>query len=107
MRRLATAFLSVSLAGGCVSATPQTDFGGAVGHWGKAQAPSVPGVCGPYGEKVPMAAPYAYAPPSNGWAAQRMMQNSMPMNMMMPNPGMPGPMGGMSPPGLPGMPGMG
>jgi hypothetical protein len=67
--------------------------------------PAVPGVVGPYGTPVPMAAPYNSAPPPSLWAAQHMMQHSIPMNMVQMNNG-----GGMhggvlSPAGLPGFPG--
>ena len=46
MRRLACAFLSVSMASGCVSTRPETDYGASVAHWGgKATPGNVPGVC--------------------------------------------------------------
>ncbi|MFO0970498.1 MAG: hypothetical protein U0793_33555 [Gemmataceae bacterium] len=119
MRRSAWTVMVVSLLGGCMSPGPETG-GGPMMHYGKVPPPpSVPGVKGPYGEKVAMAAPYAYSPPANEWAARMMMANNLPLGMVQMNPGgMPGPGGlsGMmnpmmppggllSPPGLPAAPG--
>src|SRR5262249_20383094 len=44
--------------------------------------PSVPGVQGPYGQPVAMAAAYSYSPPSGKEAAMDMLQNSVPLNMV-------------------------
>jgi hypothetical protein len=42
----------------------------------------VPGVQGPHGQPIAMAAPYSYAPPSGKEAAMAMIQNSMPLEML-------------------------
>ena len=99
---------------------PET--GGVKPHYGKSFGPPmVPGVEGPYGAPVPMAAPYNMAPPGSAYAARNMMYNSVPLDRVQMNPtGMPmaGPPGSMmpspmapggmllSPPGVPGLPGM-
>ena len=57
MRRLASAVVSLSFAGGCCSTSPTADYGASVGTWGHHGSNSVPGVCGPQGESVPMS-PY-------------------------------------------------
>jgi hypothetical protein len=64
--------------------------------------PAVPGVQGPYGTPVPMAAPYSSAPPRNPLTAQQMMAQSVPMSMVQMNypGGMPGGMPGMPPGGM-------
>src|SRR5207302_4760211 len=107
--------------GGClnVDSGPET-----AGHWGRGmKPPTVPGVQGAYGEKVPMASPYSVNPPSGAAAAAAMMSRSVPLSMvqmsgsgLMPAsyappggtpPGMLAPPGGfLSPPGLPFAPGM-
>jgi hypothetical protein len=53
-------------------------------HWG-VQAPpaSVPGVMGPYGQMVPLAAPYCYGPPNGEAAARAMFSQSMPLDLVM------------------------
>ncbi len=83
----------------------------------------MPGVAGPHGQNIPMAAPYNMAPPGNQWAAQQMMSNSVPLNMVQINrggnaPGMSGVPGGnmpmtpipsgglLTPPGVPFAPGI-
>ena len=63
--------------------------------------PTVPGVKGPHGEAVPMAAPYNNAPPGSQWAAMKMMQNQIPMTHLQMHPN-----GMMTPPNMPPMPGM-
>jgi hypothetical protein len=64
-------------------------------HWG-AYYPtsSVPGVVGPYGQGVPVAAPYCYGPQTGEAAAKAMLAQSMPLDLvmqagMMPPSGMP------------------
>lgn len=97
---------------------------GCGGAWGVHKGPpTVPGMAGPHGQSVPMAAPYSSAPPGNVYAARQMMNNSVPLDMVQMNrggnaPGMSGapggampptfmPQGGMlSPPGVPFAPGM-
>jgi hypothetical protein len=115
--------------GGCVSTGDGPYLGGPqsaapVGGVGcSAQAPpTVPGVQGPHGEPVAMAAPYSYAPPSGKEAAMAMIANSVPLDLVQqakytPTGGsgilrtqglMPGalpPPGGVSPPGVPLVPG--
>ncbi len=123
MKRYGGAFVIAGALTGCINVDHGVETGGSRPNWGKSQGPvGVPGVEGPYGSKVPMAAPYNTAPPGNAYTAQQMMSRSRPLGMaqmngqggMMPG-GPPGsmmpptmaPRGGlMSPPGIPGMPGM-
>ena len=124
MRRKACALLLTAALGGCMS-TDKSDMGPACsGSWGRHQGPpSVPGVAGPHGQQIAMAAPYNMAPPGNPWAAQQMMANSVPLDMVQINrggnvPGMAGVPGGnmpmtpipsgglLTPPGVPFAPGI-
>jgi hypothetical protein len=113
--------------GGCVS-TGDGPYGGgcSTGTCGTGcaahQHPSVPGVQGPFGQPVAMAAPYSYAPPSGKDAAMAMLSNSVPLDMVQQAkytpgsgsgimqaqalaPGAAPPPGGISPPGVPTVPG--
>src|SRR5262245_55512888 len=126
MWRQAGALLLVIGLGGCMNM--DRDMGGYApgcnGHWGASarQQPTVPGVQGAYGEKIPMAAPYSANPPG-AQAAAAMMSRSVPLSMVqmsgsgvMPAsyqpgagalPGAVSPPGGLiAPPGLPFAPGM-
>ena len=116
MRRTGAAVLLLGLLSGCLSVESGPETGGMKPNWGRSGGPpSVPGVQGPYGSKVPMVAPYNVAPPGNPFVAQQMMGASVPMNMVQfnrPGAGMPGmpptpvPPGGiLSPPGMPFAPG--
>lgn len=100
MRRKAGA-LMVAFLGGCVSLDGGPEHGGgSVAPWAKQGRPNaVPGVMGPNGEPVAMAAPYNAAPPGSAWSAHQMMAQSVPLNMVQPHSG------GMMPP-APGMPPM-
>src|SRR5262245_12231177 len=129
MWRQAGALLLVIGLGGCMNMDHGPDTGGCgpacSGHWGASpkQPPTVPGVQGAYGEKIPMAAPYSANPPAGAMAAAAMMSRSVPLSMVqmsgsgvMPASYQPGagglpaavmPPGGLiSPPGLPFAPGM-
>jgi hypothetical protein len=97
-------------------------------HWGVRRMTAVPGMVGPYGQPVPMAAPYTINPPTGEDAARAMLATSMPLDVLqqtgfypgrphsggiMPAamPGQPGPLphppgAMMGPPGMPRMPGM-
>src|SRR5207253_6391959 len=99
--------------GGCMSVDTGEGYGGggygashSSGYRGHDMAPpAVPGVMGPYGQAVPMAPPYSSAPPG-AMAAQAMMSNSVPLNMVqmggMASAGALTPPGGLlSPPGVP------
>jgi hypothetical protein len=58
MRRSAWAVVLLGLVGGCMSGGGIEHGGGPTVNYGKRMPPpSVPGVAGPYGEKIPMAAP--------------------------------------------------
>ncbi len=121
MRRYAAVALLLAAAGGCMNLDTGPDTGGVRPLYGQGGQPlTVPGVQGPYGAPVPMAAPYTSAPPPNAWVAQQMMSRSVPLSMVqMNNPaGMPGgppgsmvpatpvPPGGiLTPPGMPFGPG--
>ena len=124
MRRKACALLLTAALGGCTS-MDHADMGPACsGSWGRQQGPpNVPGLAGPNGQGVPMAAPYNMAPPVNPYAAQQMMANSVPLGMVQINrggnvPGMGGVPGGnmpmtpipsgglLTPPGVPFAPGI-
>jgi hypothetical protein len=81
-------------------------------HWGVRSTPAVPTLMGPWGQPVPVAAPYTSSAPSGEAAARAMLAQSMPLDMVQqvqacgPGgcPGMPG--GMISPPGIPPGPGM-
>lgn len=102
MRRVASFLLLTAVASGCVGG-PETS-GQPTPHYGRSMGPpSVPGVQGPYGQKIPMIEPYTSAPPGNLWAAQQMMSRSIPLSAVQMNGGACGPNGcshpGMTPPG--------
>jgi hypothetical protein len=119
-RRIIGALLLIGSISGCIS-TSEPETGGMRANYGRSFGPpSVPGVSGPYGEKIPMAAPYNTAPPASQWAALKMMDQNIPLNAVQMNPpgtpraGPPGmgmppmlmPPGGIiSPPGMPFAPG--
>ncbi len=104
MRRLASALFVASIAGGCMNSAPRQDFGGNVASWDRRSIRNVPGVCGPYGEKMPMSAAAMYGPPAGMPMPPAMMAGGPPMpNPMMP-PGMMAQNGmPMMPPPPPGM----
>jgi hypothetical protein len=138
MKRTAGVLALLAVAGGCVSTGNPGPYMGDVWKGGQATGSccasgncatgsptTVPGVQGPWGAPVTMAAPYSSAPPTGEQAARDMLAQSLPMNQIqrtnytrngastggiMPAGGMlPGavpPPGGISPPGVPGMPGM-
>ncbi|MCI0682334.1 MAG: hypothetical protein L0Y71_09535 [Gemmataceae bacterium] len=104
MRRKACALLLSATLGGCVSSDHMDSGPHCAGSWGKQPGPPpVPGVAGPHGQRIPMAAPYNVAPPGNLHAARQMMANSVPLDMVQINrggnaPGMSGTPGGAMPP---------
>jgi hypothetical protein len=51
-------------------------------HWGAHLQPTVPGLMGPWGQSVPMAAPYNASPPSGDAAARAMLAQSMPLELL-------------------------
>ncbi len=51
-------------------------------HWGVQPVPTVPGLMGPWGQSVPMAAPYSASPPSGEAMARAMLAQSMPLEML-------------------------
>src|SRR5262245_24830112 len=88
MRRKACALLLSATLGGCVSADRTEQGPHCAGSWGKHQGPpSIPGVAGPNGQSMPMAAPYNMAPPGSPYAARQMMSNSVPLDMVQMNRG--------------------
>ena len=113
MKRSLSALMLAAAVGGCAtsnhaplasSATPT------VRASGEYMPLTVPGVVGPYGEPIPMAAAYTMSPPVNAAQARRMMADSVPLSFVDPSmmqvgaqmPGMPGAPGGMiTPPGMP------
>jgi hypothetical protein len=87
---LRTAWVLVLLAGlgGCAGMEQGPTAGGG---WGgglptsshaSSSSPMVPGVQGPWGQPVAMAAPYSASPPGGGDAARAMMARSIPMDML-------------------------
>src|SRR5262245_52706152 len=84
MKRTAGTMMLLAALGGCVTTGEGPCGGGSCGGpgCGSHGTPSVPGVQGPYGQPVAMAAPYSYAPPSGKDAAMAMLQNSVPLNMV-------------------------
>jgi hypothetical protein len=110
MKRCAKAWLVlITAVGGCVTTDTPTTMppgGGAPGSGRCCSGggpPMVPGVMGPYGEPVAMAAPYSRMPPPDDATARNMMANSMPLDAMPPGMMMGDPAlmrtGGMPPPG--------
>ncbi|HZY86558.1 MAG TPA: hypothetical protein VFE78_17115, partial [Gemmataceae bacterium] len=87
--------------------------------WGAYTLPTVPGYVGPWGQPVPVVAPYNVHPPTGEEAARAMLSRSVPLEFVQASglnqPGKGGsgimqvqaacPPGG-CPPGMPGMPGM-
>ena len=129
MKRTAGTMMLLAALGGCVT-TGEGPYGSGAGgpclgtSCGAHATPSVPGVQGPYGQPVAMAAPYSYAPPSGKDAAMAMLQNSVPLDMVQQAnhkagygsgsgilqaqallPGAAMPAGGITPPGVPMTPG--
>lgn len=126
MKRTAGITMLLAALGGCVT-TGEGTYTGAGGaclgtSCGAHSTPTVPGVQGPYGQPVAMAAPYSYAPPSGKDAAMAMLQNSVPVDLVQqagykPGSGsgilqaqatLPGAVmhaGGITPPGVPATPG--
>jgi len=51
-------------------------------HWGPQFAPEVPTVQGPWGQPVPVAAPYNMKPPDGADAARSMLAQSMPLDLV-------------------------
>src|SRR5262249_6673366 len=116
------ALLLAAAVGGCTSTNPgpQVHTDTTVRASGQYLAPGVPGAAGPYGEPVQPVAPYAMSRSMTARQAAYAMSQSVPLDYVVPNPGvvqagaqmpglpqMPTPPGGMlSPPGLPSMPGM-
>jgi hypothetical protein len=116
MRRYAAAALLLGTLSGCFNLDTGPETGGVRPLTAQgAGPPTVPGFQGPYGQPVPMAAPYSYNPPRDVFAAQDMLRHSIPMSQVQMNgptmvPGMPPtamPAGGiMTPPGMPAAPGV-
>jgi hypothetical protein len=102
-RSWGTVLVVVGLSG-CLSIDNGPETGGSCGgHYGRSYGPpTIPGLQGAYGEKVPVAAPYNMAPPPTAYQAKQMLANSVPMDMVQLNrgagfgPG--GPAGGSMPP---------
>jgi hypothetical protein len=129
MKRTAGAFMLLAALGGCVTTEsgPSPGMGGptfggpafSCGGGTGTSGPSVPGIQGPWGQPITMAAPYSACPPGEQ-AARAMMARSMPMdlvqasaqshagaggNIMLAGGPMP-PSGAISPPGVPFQPGV-
>jgi hypothetical protein len=86
MRPNAAALLLVAALGGCTSYQSGPDIGG-MPHWGRTGGPPVvPGLKGPYGEGVALAAPYDSSPPPNAQAARYMMNQNVPLSAVQLNP---------------------
>ncbi|HMC64375.1 MAG TPA: hypothetical protein VKI65_05500, partial [Gemmataceae bacterium] len=84
MKRTAGAWLLLAALSGCVSMEYDTD--GPRGCCGGGSPPAVPGVQGPWGQPVPMVAPYSAAPPTDN-TARAMMSQSIPLSMVQPQTG--------------------
>jgi hypothetical protein len=67
--------------GGCVSTGSGPGMGGGWGGMGGGP-PSIPGVQGPWGQPVAMAAPYTAVAPNGEEAARQMMARSVPLELM-------------------------
>jgi hypothetical protein len=88
-------------------------------HWGVRSAPSVSSLVGPWGQPVPVAAPYSSSPPNGDAAARAMLAQSMPLDVLQQTnfnpaggpagiapPGVIPPANLISPPGIPPAPGL-
>ena len=84
MKRTAGAWLLLAALSGCVSMEYNSD--GPRGCCGGGSPPAVPGVQGPWGQPVPMVAPYSAAPPTDN-VARAMMSQSIPLNAVQPQTG--------------------
>src|SRR5437762_2684214 len=87
MRTRGAWLIVVAAMTGCVSTetsgpSMSSSGGPCQGRCGVGGPPSVPGVTGPYGEPVAMAAPYLGVPPPNEAMARAMMNNSIPLDQM-------------------------
>lgn len=117
MKRTVSALVLLAAVGGCVTVDqgPSAFSGcGSCGTWSNGP-PRVPGVQGPWGQPVTMAAPYSVSPPSGAEAARAMMAQSVPLDLVQTSAvngaasstgimragGAPLSPGGFSPPGVP------
>ena len=117
MNRAASALIILAAVGGCTSMEHGPTAGGICGGCGSwTSGPArVPGVQGPWGQPVAMAAPYSAAPPGGAEAARAMMAQSVPMDLIQAGAttgagvssgimlagGLQGSSGAISPPGVP------
>src|SRR5258708_21220154 len=100
MRRYAAVAVLLGTLSGCFNLDTGPETGGMRPLQGQGFGPpSVPGVQGPNGQPVPMAAPYNTNPPGNLYAAQAMMRNSVPLDSVQMNSAGRLPTGILSPPG--------
>src|SRR5437764_1604998 len=100
-RRYGVAALMLGALSGCMNLDTGPETGGVRPLASQGMGPpSVPGLQGPYGTPISMAAPYNSSPPPNPWMAQQMMARNVPLGMTQMGPG-----GIMTPPGVPGIPG--
>jgi hypothetical protein len=139
MKRTAGTMLLLAALGGCMTMDKQSAVGaapadgsaggqcvrGQCANGSCCRAPvMIPGMQGPYGQPVAMAAPYSAAPPAGTEAARAMLSRSVPLDIIQQTnfnanggsgiipaqalapPGAATPPAGISPPGVPAMPGM-
>lgn len=117
MKRTAGVLMLLATVAGCVSTHGSYVASGPGGGPPRASGCSaggcrppvtVPGVMGPWGQPVSMAAPYTAAPPSGTQAAYKMLGQSLPLEAVQQTsfrgPGVAGPAIGISPPGVPAVP---
>lgn len=81
MKRFAAVCAALAALGGCVSTEQQAPVVGC-GWNGSVAPPTVPGVQGPWGQPVNVAAPYAYGAPSGDAAARAMLSRSVPLDLV-------------------------
>jgi hypothetical protein len=65
--------------------------------WGARAVPTIPGLVGPWGQPVPVAAPYSSSPPNGENLARAMLAQSMPLDLVQQASGPPGMGGGLMP----------
>src|SRR5205807_7319648 len=82
MKRSAGALFMLAALGGCVSTGSGPGSGGGYGGCMAGGALTVPGVQGPWGAPVAMAAPYSATPPNGEAAAREMLARSVPLEVM-------------------------
>ncbi len=89
---------TAALGGPYMSQVWNKDYSPDTAQWGPRVVPTVPGVMGPWGQPVPVAAPYNSSPPTGEAAARTMLAQSQPLELLQQAHLLGGGPGGFSPP---------